>query len=325
VLGYLDPSFFLGGRLGLDLEAARRAVAGVAEATGMTLEEAAHAGLLIATEGIVGAIKEITIAQGIDPREVSIVAGGGASGLVIVPIARELGCRRVLVPSTAGALSACGALTSDVIGEFAISRYAETRDLDLAAVNDALAAVGERADAFLGRLADVGPVTTRVEYSVDARYRSQVWELDVPLPGSRLGGEADVRGLENAFHAAHERVFRVSEPGQYVECLVWKARAVASLETPSLAARPVLTAGDPAAGSAPAYFRELGSVDVARYDGGTLPAGTTIEGPAIVREPTTTVVVYPGSSVTVTALGNYLLELSAGEREPVAARERAAA
>ena len=84
----------------------------------MEVEEAAYAVVTIATENIVAAIREITIAQGIDPREVSIVAGGGASGLNIVPIARELGCRSVLLPATAGALSACGALYSDVVAEF---------------------------------------------------------------------------------------------------------------------------------------------------------------------------------------------------------------
>src|SRR5262249_24116604 len=95
-LGWIDPHYFLGGRLQLDAEAARRALAeGVAELLGMSVVEAAYAALTIATENIVGAIREITIAQGIDPREVTIVAGGGASGLNIVPIARELGCSRV--------------------------------------------------------------------------------------------------------------------------------------------------------------------------------------------------------------------------------------
>jgi N-methylhydantoinase A len=276
----------------------------------MTAEEAAHAALVIATENIVGAIKEITIAQGIDPREVSIVAGGGASGLNVIPIARELGCRRVLVPSTAGALSACGAMYSDVISEFSVSHYAETRRLDLEAVNGALAQAEARADAFLAGLDDVGPVLTRKDFVVDARYRSQVWELDVALPADRLRGDDDVRALEDAFHAAHERVFRVHEPGQYLECLVWKVRATAVLEKPSLHARAPAEAAGAAAASGPAYFRGLGFVDAPRHDGASLSPGTVVTSPAIIREPTTTVVVYPGSSVTVTPLGNYLVSLA---------------
>src|SRR5581483_12420984 len=183
VLGWLDPAYFLGGRLPLDPEASRAALERrVAAPLGMSVQEAAYAAVTIASENIVGAIRELTIAQGIDPREVTIVAGGGASGLTIVPIARELGCRRVLLPSTAGALSACGALYADVVSEFSTSRYLETRDADLSAVNGQLSTVDAAARAFLDALADVGPRATRVDFSVEARYPGQVWELDVPVP-----------------------------------------------------------------------------------------------------------------------------------------------
>ena len=131
VLGWIDPDYFLGGRLPLDADAAHAVIEeAVAAPLGMGVHEAAYAALTIASENIVGAIREITIMQGIDPRAVTLVAGGGASGLTIVPIARELGCPRVLAPSTASALSACGALFADIVSEFPQSRYAETRSLD---------------------------------------------------------------------------------------------------------------------------------------------------------------------------------------------------
>jgi len=140
VLGWIDPELFLGGRLPLDAEAAWAAVERrVAEPLDLGTYEAADAALTVASENIVGAIRELTIAQGIDPRRVTLVAGGGASGLNAVPIARELGCRRVLLPATASALSACGALFADIVSEFSRSRYAETRSFDRTAVNEALA------------------------------------------------------------------------------------------------------------------------------------------------------------------------------------------
>jgi len=325
-LGWIDPSYFLGGRLELDAEAARTVMdRGVATPLGMSVEEAAYAALTIATENIVGAIREITIAQGIDPREVAIVAGGGASGLNIVPIARELGSRRVLLPSTAAALSACGALYSDVISEFSKSRYAETRSLDRAEVNETLASVEAAADGFLESLADIGPTETRKDFLVDARYRAQVWELEVAIPG-RLESEDDVRALEEAFHATHERAFAVREPGQYLECLLWKARATAVLEKPLVRSRePAEAAEAEPAGHAPAYFQETGTVQVPRYDGAALPQGARIEGPAIIREPTTTVVVYPGSVATVTPLGNYLLEVGGASSDAILVAEGARA
>ena len=327
-LGYIDPDYFLGGRLALDVDAARRAIEEhVAAPLGWTVEAAASAILVIATENIVGAIREITIAQGIDPREVTIVAGGGASGLNIVPIARELGCRRVLLPSTAGALSACGAMYADVISEFSVSRYAETRALDFEAVNEALATVEARAEAFLAGLEDIAPVATNIEFLVAARYRQQVWELDIPLAVSRFASEDDVEALEQTFHDTHRRVFAVDEPGQYLECLVWKSRATAVTVKPSVSARDVASANgrDETAKRGMAYFRDLGAVETTLHSGVHLPPGTRIDGPAIIREPTTTVVVYPGSTATVTPLGNYLLEIGGAEAPTPAVREEVAA
>ncbi|MCA9876925.1 MAG: hydantoinase/oxoprolinase family protein [Thermomicrobiales bacterium] len=325
VLGYIDPAHFLGGRLALDVDAARAAVqTHIAEPLTWSVEDAASAVLVIATENIVGAIREITIAQGIDPREVTIVAGGGASGLNIVPIARELGVGKVLLPSTAGALSACGAMYADVISEFSVSRYAETRDLDFAAVSEALATVEARAQAFLDGLTNIDPVATRIEFMVAARYRQQVWELDIPIAGSRIETEADVQALEQTFHETHRRVFAVDEPGQYLECLVWKSRATAVTAKPAVASRARGT-GEALERSGAAFFRDHGALETPRYDGALLPPETVIAGPAIILEPTTTVVVYPGSTATVTALGNYLLHIAPEPATAAAATLRAEA
>jgi N-methylhydantoinase A len=323
VLGWIDPDYFLGGRLPLDAEAAFAAVErAVAVPLNLPVHEAAYAALTIASENIVGAIREITIAQGIDPREVTMVAGGGASGLNAVPIARELGCRRVLLPSMASALSACGALFADIVSEFSRSRYEETRSLDREAVNDALADVEKRADGFLAGLAGLPVTAERKDFFVEARYRAQVWELDVPVP-RRVESDEDVRAVEEGFHATHERIFAVREPGQYLECLLWKVRATAVLDKPELRPRQPAPAG--AEVEVEAYFKETGLATVPRHDGPSLPPGTRIDGPAILREPTTTVVVYPGSSALVTQHGNYLLELAPDQAESTPVAEEALA
>jgi N-methylhydantoinase A len=170
-------------------------------------------------------------------------------------------------------------------------------------------------------------LSTRIEFLVAARYRQQVWELDIPLAGSRLESEADVRALERTFHDTHRRVFAVDEPGQYLECLVWKSRATAVTAKPAVSAHPVASGDGDMVKHAPAFFRNLGLIETPMYSGGSLTPGTCITGPAIIREPTTTVVVYSGSMATVTPLGNYLLEIeadpvdftAAGMREELAA------
>jgi N-methylhydantoinase A len=321
LLGYLDASNFLGGRLQLDRDAAEQAFAPLAEQLEMSVEQAADAALAIASNNIVGAIQEITISQGLDPRDVTIVAGGGASGINIVKIARELGVGQVLLPSTAGAFSACGALYADAIAEFTESRYAESRDLDFAPVNEALARAERQADEFLEGLGRIASTGTRKEFFVEARYRQQVWDLVVRLPGDRLRTREDVDALEEAFHEAHERVFAIREPGAHLECLTWKVRAIAELAKPGVAARRIAAdvSEEPTAW-APAYFEGSGSVETARYDGERLAPGTTIAGPAVIREPTTTVVVYPGATARMTAAGNYLIDTgaSAAETTPTA-------
>jgi N-methylhydantoinase A len=322
-LGWIDPSYFLAGRLPLDEDAARRAIEeSLALPLGLSVEEAAYATMTIATETIVGAIREITIAQGIDPREVAVVAGGGASGLNVVAIARELGSRQIVLPSTAAALSACGALYSDVVSEFSRARYAETRSLDREAVNGALAEVEAAADEFLAGLADVSPRSVRKDFFVEARYRAQVWELDVPIPG-RIRTADDVAAVEEAFHATHERLFAVREPGQYLECLLWKVRATAVLDKPQVGARPAGVPVAPPTASAVAYFPEQGLAEVPAHIGPLLRAGARIGGPAIIREPTTTIVLPAGSAATVSDLGNYLLEPFASPAPAATTRGRA--
>jgi N-methylhydantoinase A len=309
VLGYIDPDYFLGGRIRLDVAAAREALSRrIAEPLGIATEEAAYSVLAIADEHMVTAIRDITINEGLDPRDSLVVAGGGAGGLTIARIAQELDCDRVLVPRTAGALSACGGLLSDIVTEFSISRRSDTNRFDFEAVNDGLSRLDGQMDDFFDRLISGGDGRTK-EFFVEARYPYQVWELEVPLSRSRFESEADVEELVEAFHDVHERVLAVKEPGQYAECLYWRGRATASLPKPEL---PLFDIGDVEAAQParvrPAWFGGDAATDVPIYLGESLRAGQRFDGPAIVEEPTTTVVVHPEWSLQVTETGDYMLQ-----------------
>lgn len=311
VLGYLDPDYFLGGTMPLSVEKARTAIEEhLARPLGMTIEKAAWSALVVACADIVGAIRETTIARGIDPREVLMVAGGGASGLNIGRIASELGTSEVLLPRTAGALSASGGVHSDIVSEFPVSGFADTGAFDFDQVREWINESKRRGQVFLDSLGDVPTLERSLAVSVEARYRLQAWELDVPLSNSDFATEDDVRALEEAFHAVHKKVFAVTEPGQHLECLVWKTRAIATV------AKPAIDAGERPAGDVhaervgEAYFDDQ-LHETPYYNGPTLPVGTEIPGPAVVREPTTTIVVYPEHTLKVTDKGNYLLTQNA--------------
>ena len=311
VLGYLQPDFFLGGRMRLDRDAAVRVVGALGAGLGLSVEEAAVAVLAIANEHMVLAIQEITIMEGVDPRESLVVAGGGAAGLGIGEIARELGCSRVLVPRTAGALSAAGGQYTDIVAEYSMSRFTVSDGFATDEVNATLAALDAKIEEFSAGLRARGYDDQRTEYFVEARYAFQVWELEVPLAHARFSGPADVAALTREFDAVHERVFAVAEAGQRVECLTWKARLTSTIPRP-LEEIPARAATARTAGAVvrEAYFPGEGRLLTPVHEGAALAPGTRIDGPAIIAEPTSTLVIPPRSHAIVTPQGHYLLEVS---------------
>ena len=307
VLGYIDPAHFLGGRMALDEDAAKRVVGRVAEALGESVERTAYAIMTVANENMIEAIKELTINEGINPSDSTLVAGGGAGGLGIVPIAAELGCQRVLVPRTAGALSASGMQFSDIITEAGASKLTTTIDFDFDGVNAALAGIDDTLDQFAARLAERGITNVTKRYFVEARYRFQVWELEIEVSTNRFNNASDVESLVQAFHQMHERVFAVTDEGNPVECLNWRGRLIADVDAPSLEpARDESSASADNARKRMAYFAE-GLVETPIYLGDQLTAGASIDGPAIIEEPTTTLVIHPGASARVSSGGRYIL------------------
>ncbi len=310
VLGYINPQFFLGGRMTLDLEAARTSLESVADQLGNSIEDAAWAVNNLAGELMIKAIQEITVAEGFDPRESVLVAGGGAAGLNIMPIARELECRRLILPQTASVLSACGMQFADIVSEHAASRVTTSEEFDFGGVNDALAEIEDELDRFTSSLGGDAPARATKSFFVEGRYRHQIWELEIPLPVACFDGVADVAVLVEAFHQAHERVYAVRDPEADVECLNWKGRIAIALGKVDPLQKA--SAADGEAGvvhQRVAYFGE-GAVVTPVYAGYELPPDRKVTGPAIIEEPTTTLVVYPGMMVRRSTYGNYLLDVA---------------
>ncbi len=307
-LGYIDPGYFNGGRLTLDPAAATRVITRLAAEIGRTPDETAAAMMTIANELMIKAIGEITVNEGLNPRESVIVAGGGAAGFNIMPIARELGCATVILPRLASALSACGMQHSAIVFEATRSRFSDSTGFDINGVNRALAEIEAELADFRRGLSGAEDVQASVELVVEARYRAQVWELDTRLPATRIDGDTDVAALAEAFHQAHERVYAVRDEGSPVEFVNWKGRMSISLFAPPPPPAEVATPHTPEpAALRPCYFVETGRALAPIYRGERLRPGAAIAGPAIIEEPTTTIVVYPGLSATLSAAGNYIL------------------
>jgi len=258
---------------------------------------------------MVAAIEEITIRRGVDPREHVMVAGGAAAGLHAVPIARELGIRRVFVPPVAGVLSAFGILVSDMKTTFSHSLPLSTDAFDFERANEALEALAGKSEAYLDRM-KVPAEAREIRFSAEARYRGQVWQISLPFDMRRIEGRADLDRLVEAFHQLHEKLYfvRSSDPVEFTE---WTAMAIGKLP----ATRLKHTMHDGPAdtvekGRRAVYMRELGGkAELRVIDGTRLAPGSVVEGPAMIDQPLTTIVLYPSTTATYSANGGVWIDL----------------
>ena len=308
VLGFLDPDFFLGGQMAMDTAAAEDALRqDVAEPLGKSLEEAAIAVIELATENMVQAIMDITVNQGIDPTETAFVAGGGAGGLNCVAIAHRLGCRRVLVPEPGAALAAAGALISDLTSRYHAMFHAQSDTFDRDGANAVLARLEERCRLFAKEAGDGAAFT--IDWSTEARYPDQAWEIEVPLRGARFNSAADVAGLLADFHRTHQEVFAVSDPGSPIETVGWNAEVHCRIGTavPGRVRSAETSAKLPSRRVRFLAARESRDVEVFRFE--AIPAGAKVVGPAIVESSFTSIVIDPGATAIRDHLGTLVIDV----------------
>ena len=263
--------------------------------------------LLLATEHMVRAIEEITLNQGIDPRSAVLVGGGGAAGFNCVAIARRLGCQRVVMPAVGSVLSATGALMSDLVDERAATLVTTSGNFDHAGVTAVLDELERQCREFLA-----GPganaVESSVEFSAEARYPDQIWELAVSLPQGRMRQADDVERLRDAFHDVHEDVFAIADRDSPIEIVGWRARARARLRDERT---PMLDEGlreQPPRATRTAYFRGRGAVEVPVLSPAAIEQDTVVTGPALVELPATTVVIDDNASFVRTTSGSLVID-----------------
>lgn len=304
-LGYLDPLNFLGGRMTLDLQAARSAVdRDIGQLLGWSTEESAAAILDLATERMVGAIQDVTVNRGIDPSGAVLIGGGGSAGFNVVAIARRLGCARIVMPSVGAALSAAGALLSNLTAEFRVLHPTLSTTFAFDAVNQALASLEDRCRKFAAG-PGLGSFGTSITFSVEARYLGQAWDIVVPLTDcSRFNPEV-VRALIARFHEKHQQLFAVSDPGSTIEFLAWSARVECQL-TETRNKVPTLRLEEHRSRSnRKAYFSGHGWLDADVLGFSSLRS--PLSGPAILESDFTTVVLPPHSTARTSDTGSLII------------------
>jgi N-methylhydantoinase A len=299
VLGLLDAGNFLGGSARLDRAAAEAALDEVAAALGVDRIAAAEGVQRVVNTRMAEGIRLVSVRRGVDPRRFALLAFGGAAGLHVTALARQLDLRRVIVPRLAAVLSAWGMLTSDLRYEIAQSHVGDASRLDPAALRRLFAELEAEGRRRLAAAGFDGAV--RVERSADMRYGEQIFEVSVGLDPIDWDAPDLLAQLAAAFHRRHEELYTYALPDQ--EAVLVNARAAVIGELPSPPREPGL-ADRPAA--APRAHRRiwLGAwQEVPVFDFEALAPGQTIDGPAIVEAPTTTVLLRPGDRARTNRIG----------------------
>jgi N-methylhydantoinase A len=299
VLGRLDPDYFLGGAMALDLAAARAAIAArIAAPLGLAIEAAAAGVLTVTNTNLAAAIRLSLFEKGLDPREFALLSFGGAGGLHAIAVAEELGIGRVVFPRDAGTFSAYGILHSDIVHDFAQSRILPAGPESLPEVAAICAALREQGIRQCER--DGIAAGDRVgALAVDMRYRGQAFELLVPW-GDVAVDAASLADLVARFHALHEQRFSYANPGDAVEIVTLRLTVTGRLAQPRghAAAAPTKTR----IAQHRAAFLDGAWRDIPVHHRDALAA--TINGPALIEEPYTTVLLGEGWSATVESGGN---------------------
>jgi len=311
VLGYLNPDYFLGGEAKLYKEKAEKAIRErIASKLGIDVREAALGIYRVVNANMTQGVKETLVEQGYDPRDCAIVVAGGAGPVHCVAIAREIGCPLVMVPKQSSVFCATGMLMSNLRHELVKTFSTELNEtLDY---NEVDAILKEMRDKGFADLKEEGIPPDRMiaTYSADLRYSGQLHELEVSI--AMTGGcftKDDVKSLVNEFHKVHEVCYAYSVPGYPVDCLFLRVRVEGITEKPSFGEEPY--SGEDASvalkGWREVLFEARQPVKVAIYDGNKLGNGNRITGPAIIEEPTTTIVIPPDYEVQCDAYSHYLI------------------
>ena len=308
LLGYLDPGYFLGGRMPLLREPAERAVREhLAEPLGISVEDAAVAAFEVINAGMASGIRDMIVDHGLDPEAMPMVVGGGAGPVHGAAVAVELGMREVIVPRQSGVFCAVGMLFAELKHDSVRSYRACVEQLD-----------PERWRGLFTAMADEGrrtlvsegarPEDVEVRYSADLRYLRQIHELNMPMDES-LANCPEMDTLHARFDALHERLFGYGLPEEVLEVVNLRVRCLARGARPDLPrARMAGTATPSPDGARRAYSPgELSFRDFAVYRGEILDGGCRLQGPAIVELPQTTLVVPSMFGLRVDEVGSFVL------------------
>ena len=310
-LGYLDPEYFLGGRMKLDKDAGLRAIATLANEIGMEDHQVAAGIHEVVNENMAASARIHIIERNKDPRNYSMIAFGGAGPSHACGVARILGVKKVIVPLAAGVTSTVGCLAAPISFEEVRSLPDLLEDTDWVAVERLFTEMEASGVAMLQE-AGLDPGSMELVRSADLRLVGQIHELNVTLPDWPLS-DANVGHLEDRFHELYQSLYSRRNLNIPVQVQNW--RLLVRVPQPEVRLQVQSPSGDAdpmgaLKGRRKAYFKDSGGfVDCAVYDRYRLRAGHRIDGPAIIEEQESTAVVGPNDAAEVDGFLNLVIDI----------------
>lgn len=310
-LQVLNPTHILGGRMAVHRDLAMEAIGGMADRLGLGVMETAQGIISVVTANMARAIRVISVQRGYDPRDYALMAFGGAGPLHAVRLAQELDIRTVVIPRTPGTLCAMGLLLTDLRASFPVTRLTPMIPDSVPAIGQALSEVVSKAGAWF-EAEGIPEDSRRVMLSIDLRYEGQNYELSVPVGPEGFTAETLAETIAG-FEAEHLRMYGFTADGEAINAVTFRAEAIGLVQKAQLPERPL---GDPDAtgaviGAREIWFPETKTfTDSPIYDREKMTPGMTFEGPGVVEQMDTTVLIPPGTSVRVDAFENLIMELA---------------
>jgi N-methylhydantoinase A len=307
LLGRINPENFLGGAMALDVDAAVRAIETVARPLGHTLEDTAMAIVRIANNNMVGALRSVLIERGLDPRDFTLLAFGGAGPLHASDLMVEMGIPRGIVPNHPGQFSAYGFILADARVDRQRTTQLTSKRFDPVRATQVMQ---ELVGDCIAELEAQGYVRDiEITRALEMRYLGQNYELELKVDFERFSAETTEQ-LWQAFHDAHKARFGFSIPGEIIEIVNYLATAVSLTPKPEL--RPIARARSaPVAVARRAVGFPGGRLEVPIYRRDQLSAEHLIDGPAVIEEAASVTVLNPGQRLVVDAYGHLMIDAAA--------------
>lgn len=313
-LGYLNPGYFLGGSQTLDKEASEKALEEkIAKPLGMSVREAAAGIRRIVDLRMADEVKVFGAKRGVDPQDFCLLPFGGAGAVHAASVAEELGMTRIFVPPRPGAFSALGLLCTDIVHDYVRS---ELRPMELVPPEHAEEVFQELEARGVAELKEEGiaPDGARFERELDVRYTGQGYELRVSLDGLAASGGLsadDMEAARNRFDDHHEKIHGHAAKDRSVEIVSYRVRlrvAVPKYEpVPVSDVTEVPAPAESVKGTRVVYFTADEATETTLYERDALPIGARIDGPAIVEQFDSTIVVPQSWVGRIDGFGNLIL------------------